>query len=158
MQYDCTLQVVMSVQVRRVGFYSEPLDTHRQTDATATITANIPHHEDRVSSISQWAVQEFVNFFQKEKEVSFVQSLWEHYSRNTYFIMECLSALCLLFRSSRELSKGSLLAFFVRQGYHSLRKASFLQAMGAIERRLTKAREEARDAREWAILQVEALL
>ena len=70
------LQVIVTKDVQRIGYFAvagNAFLTPRSIDASASAsTTRLPTEEAEMNAISQWAIQEHVNFIQKEKQVTAV--------------------------------------------------------------------------------------
>ena len=67
------VQVELSVDVHRVGTHEtkeSPVMPRSSSAEQTMVLGPIVSHDEHITSISQWAVQEFVHFFQREREVS----------------------------------------------------------------------------------------
>ena len=71
---DLLLQVIVTMDVQRIGSFAvadNAFLTPRSIDASASAsTTRLPTEEAEINAISQWAIQEHVNFIQKEKQVT----------------------------------------------------------------------------------------
>ena len=71
---DLLLQVIVTMDVQRIGSFAvagNAFLTPRSIDASASAsTTRLPTEEAEMNAISQWAIQEHVNFIQKEKQVT----------------------------------------------------------------------------------------